>query len=206
MKPPIISPSCRFHRSLLLAQGVALLFTCLPLLAENIDLPDADFENGAEGWAVSSGGEVIEAPATAGKSLKDGVLALPPGAFANGFLDIVPQANTSYILSATLAPTQSELPANGKLAIFLYRGTDSRYVAEAHSVWAGVYEPVVVRVQYNCEAAPEEGWKLGVQIMSQDRGMMADAVSFSSEPLAEPIRLEGRFGQVEIDPQNPALK
>ncbi len=184
----------------------ALLLSVAPLLAETVDLPNPDFENGAEGWAVSSGGEVIEAPATAGKSLQGGVLALPPGAFANGYLDIAPQVNTSYVFSATVAPSQSELPANGKLAIFLYRGTDARYVAEVPIVWAGVYDPLVARAEYTCEVAPEVGWKLGVQILSQDRGMMADASSFQSEPMAEPIRLEGKFGQVEIDPKRPALK
>ena len=189
--------------------ALAFLAACLPLHAENIDLPNADFENGAEGWAVSSGGEVVEAPATAGKSLQGGVLALPPGAFANGFLDIAPLANTTYVFSATVAPSQSELPANGKIAIFLYRGasgTDTRYVAEAPIVWAGVYKPLTARAEYACGVAPEEGWKLGVQILSQDRGMLADAARFESEPAAEPVRLEGKFGQVEIDPKRPALK
>ncbi len=188
-----------------LSLWLILFSTCL-LHAEVIDVTNADFDNGAEGWAISTGGEVIEAPAAVADSLKGGVLALSSGAFANSFLDITPQANTTYTFSATVAPSQSELPVNGKLAIFLYRGTDTRYVAETPVVWAGVYDPLFVRVEYACEVPPEEGWKLGVQIMSQERGMWADEVNFHSAEMAEPLRLDGKFGQVEIDPTRPALK
>jgi hypothetical protein len=187
-----------------LAHCLALFAACLPLHAENIDLPNADFENGSEGWGVSSGGEVIEAPATAGKSLQGGVLVLPAGAFANCHLDIAPQENTTYVFSAAAAPSQS--PASGKLTIFLHRGTETRNIAVAPIVWAGVHDPVAARVEYACEAPPGEGWKLGVQILSQEGGMLADAARFESEPAAEPVRLEGKFGQVEIDPKKPALK
>ncbi len=83
-RPMAASPS--------LARCLSLLLAWLPLHAEEIDLPDADLANGAEGWAVSTGGKVMEAPATVGKSLHGGVLALPPGAYANRYLDSAPQA------------------------------------------------------------------------------------------------------------------
>ena len=186
--------------------SLALFLASLPLHAEEIHLPNADFENGAQGWAVSTGGKVIESPATAGKSLQGGVLTLPPGAYANCLLDIAPQANTTYVFSAAVAPSQSESPASGKLTIFLYRGTDTRNIAVVPFVWSTVYDPVTVHVEYACEFALEAGWKLGAQIMSQEGGMMADAARFESEPMTAPLRLEGKFGKVEIDPKRPALR
>jgi hypothetical protein len=75
-----------------LARCLSLLLAWLPLHAEEINLPSADLANGADGWAVSTGGKVMEAPATVGQSLHGGVLALPPGAYANRYLDGAPQA------------------------------------------------------------------------------------------------------------------
>ena len=184
----------------------SLLFSLQPLHAETFDIPNADFEADGEGWAIAAGGEVVPAPVTKNKDIAGHALSLPAGAFANVFLDIIPAKGTNYIATATLVPTQAALPSNGKLAIFLYRGGDSRYVAEAPAVWPGGNTPLVIRAEYACAAEPEEGWKLGVQILAQDRGLIADAVHLESQPTVEPIRLEGKFGTIEVDPKKPAVR
>ncbi len=187
--------------------SLALILAGFSLRGEELDVPNGNFEDSSDGWALSTGAEVIAVPPDVDESLEGGVLNLAPGAFGNNFLDVVPQPNTNYAFSVTVVPVQTELPTSGKITIYLHRGTETRNAAVAPIIWPGGHEkPQTVRVEYECDVAPEEGWKLGVQILSQERGLLADTARLEAEEMAEPIELEGKFGRIEIDPTRPAVK
>jgi len=196
-----INVLARRRRSLLF---FALILATCSLHGE--ELPNGDFDNASHGWALSTGAEVIEAPSSADDSLQGGVLSLPPGAFANNYLDVVPQSNTAYTFTVTTAPIQPELPTSGTITIYLYRGSETQNAAVAPIVRASGNAPQMVRVVYECNEAPEEGWQLGVQILCHEGGILADSARLESQAVAARIQLEGKFGKIEIDPMRPALK
>ena len=189
---------------------LALILTTSLLLAEAVDMPNGDFEDGTSGWAISPGASIVDASAPFGPKLDGRVLSLAEGTYANAYLDISPEPQTAYTFTVTLAPMQSELATVGKLTIFLHRGADTRNLAEAPVVWAAATPAADTvktgRAEFVSNEVPDPGWKLGVQILAQNQGLFADAVEFQADPLPASIRLEGKFGRVEINPVRPELE
>jgi len=196
--------TARFIQISVSALGLGLLGS-VPVAAETIPLPNPDFENGATGWSLSPGAGIIAAPAGIAQ-MQGSVLSLASGAYANAFLDFSPAANTSYVFTVALAPAQTALPTDAKLTVFLHRGAETQGVAVLPVRWeAGSPDTQSASVEYVSAAAPETDWKLGFQILSQNQGVMADAVSLNATPVPPPILLEGNFGRVEIDVNKPSL-
>jgi Glycosyl-hydrolase family 116, catalytic region len=168
-------------------------------------LPGGGFKKDVENWALTTGAILQNAPKLETQSSEQ-VLLLAEGSYANLYMEIQPQAKTSYEFSTEITTKTSAQPTNAKLTIYLYRGTETQNVAYTIISWAaGSSGAKTGRIEYKTPANPDPTWKLGVQILAENGGLIAHSASVQKEAVADPIVIEDKFGKIEVNPTHPSI-
>jgi hypothetical protein len=191
-----------------------LLFLPALLRAEDV-LSRSDFEAGDSGWLFESGAVAPYAAADFPDAAKAGghYARMNRSGSANLYLSQPVARDTTYTLSAQVGVSRAlnrPLPS-GTLTLFIYNAANR---AETHNVAqqslqqisatkAGAFKTVTLK--WDAGASPAAGWNLGAQILANGGWVAFDDVQLLAAATVPPIRLEGKFGRLEINPTRPAL-